>query len=386
LQPADIVIVGGGVLGASIAHHLSLLRPGRIVLCDQARPPGMGATSRSGGLVRMHHSCPEDVELAAASHETFARWPEVIGGDSGFRRTGFLLLVGPEHRQALGANLVHLSRCGVATSLLDPDDVGELQPGWCLDGIGAAAYEPDSGYAEPRLATLGFLRRACQAGVEVLAGVTVAGVRVERGCATGVETSDGPVAAGLVILAAGAWSARLHGPLGLDVPVACRQIAIAFLDAGASPAACRFTCIDDTLGIYFRPDDGTVMHGVDSGGAEVSPDVETPIVDPWRLAAARDRLARRIPELATAPVVRVQSAFDGYTPDGHGLIGTVPGVDGVYLATAFSGGGFKVAPAVGSAVAREVVDGAEQPLLAAFRPDRFGAGRAVSAARPYTHL
>jgi sarcosine oxidase subunit beta len=163
---ADVVVVGGGVNGASIAHALAA-RGVRVALVEQSAMAS-GASGRSSALVRMHYTNEWDARLAWASYPVFAQWPEVMGGPPVFTRTGFLNLVGPEDAEALRQNVAMLRGIGVETTALGPAEVAALQPFMQLDDVGAAAYEPASGYASPADVVEGFRRRARERGARVL--------------------------------------------------------------------------------------------------------------------------------------------------------------------------------------------------------------------------
>jgi sarcosine oxidase, subunit beta len=384
---ADAVVVGGGVVGASIAFHLAAAGAGRVVLCEQYRLASRGATSRSGGLLRMHHTDPHEARLALLSLPVFAGWADRVGGDAGYRRTGFVLLVGPEHAEDLRANVAMLRSLGVPTEALEPSGLGRMLPDWSLEGVGAAAWEPDGGYADPALCALAFAGGAERRGAEVMEGVRVTGILADDGRIRGVETSAGPISTDWVVVATSGWRTPIPPEAGATVEVRPRHIGVCFLDASTVGAGSLRTCIDDTTGAYFRPHPGErILLGVSTEVADVDPDREPPVIGIEAMERARERLARRIPALAGARFAGARSGFDGYTPDRRALIGPAPGLAGLYLAIGFSGGGFKVAPAVGRAVAEEVLTGRCAPEVEAYRPDRFELGRAIVPDRPYVHL
>lgn len=384
---ADAVVVGGGVIGASVAFHLAAAGAGRVVVCEQYRPASRGATSRSGGLLRMHHTDPHEARLAMLSLPTFAEWTERVGGRSGYCRTGFVVVVGPKHAEDLRANVAMLRSLGVATEPLEPADLGRMHPDWSLEGVGAAAWEPDGGYADPALCAVGFLEGAERRGAEVMEGVRATGLRTAGGRVRAVETSAGAVSTDVVVMATSTWRAPVPPEAGVSVEVRPRHIGVCFLDASAVGAESLGTCIDDTTGAYFRPHPGNrLLLGVSTEVPELDPDLEPPPIGPEPVREARERLARRIPALAGARFAGARSGFDGYTPDRRALIGPAPGLTGLYLAVGFSGGGFKVAPAVGRAVAEEVLTGRCAPEVEAYRPDRFDVGGAIVPDRPYDHL
>jgi glycine/D-amino acid oxidase-like deaminating enzyme len=297
------------------------------------------------------------------------------------------MAVGPEHVEHLRENAATVADHGYETSVLEPDELGELQPFWAGEGIGAVAWEPESGYADPVRTTLALLERGQELGLEVLEGAQAQGFLRNDGRVEGVRTNLGDVSADVVVLAGGAWSEPLLAELGVDVPVEAVHIGTCVLDGRPLPPAppCC-TAIDDTTGTYFRPDeDGNLLAGVPTARHRLHADVEPPALEEAELEESRKRIGRRIPLLRNAPVVGARSGFDAYTPDKHPLIGRADGTEGVYLAVAFGGGGFKVAPAVGEAVAAEIVGEEEQPVLEPFRPDRFGRGRPIEPRYPYTH-
>ncbi|WFB06733.1 FAD-binding oxidoreductase [Streptomyces sp. LX-29] len=389
---AEVVVVGGGVVGAAIAHALVTAGAGRVVLCEQGRAAWQGATSRSGGLLRLHHTSHPDTRLATLSLPVFQNWSEAIGGDCGYRRTGFVMLVDEKYADRLAVNSDAVVRAGGASRVIDLAEVRSLYPGLNLDGVGAAAYEPEGGYADPAATTAALLAAGRRHGLRVYEGTRVEAVETRGERVTGVATSIGRIAAGTVVLAQGAWGARLARPLGVDLPVRPRRIGIALADTGGPDGVAPAipTCIDDTTGRYFRPDGaGRMFFGVPSDdGMEL--DRELPPLTPEELTAARAAVGRRVPAAATAPVIGTRAGFDGYTPDRRPVIGPA-GPEGCYLATGFSGGGFKTAPVVGSLVAAELIGTGpagptEEELLRPYRPDRFAAGRPSAGDHSYAHM
>jgi sarcosine oxidase, subunit beta len=376
------------VIGAAIAYHLACADAGEIVLCERAPLPARGATSRSAGLIRMHHTSMDVVPLALASSRTYAHWGDAVGGDCGFRRTGFALLVGPEHASELRANVRRLRRAGVETTALEPEELRELQPFAAVDDVGAAAYEPESGYADPVSTTLAFLEQARSHGLRVAEGATALGLRVEAGRVSGADTNLGAVEARTTVLAGGAWTTALLRGHGIELPVRSREIATCLVDGSAlPPAPACLTYIDDVTGGYFRPDDtGALVVGVPVDRWDVDPDAELPPLELAQLHQAQERLAHRLPLLEDAELLGTRPGFDAYTPDKQPIVGRLSELDELYVATGFSGGGFKIAPALGEAVAAELLDDETRPELEPFRPGRFVPERPVETHNVYAHL
>src|SRR3990167_4720330 len=165
-QTADVVIIGGGIHGASLALHLAQ-RGLRLVVVER-HAVASGATGRSSGLVRMHYDVEAESRLAWESFRYFRDWAELVGGECGFRRTGFLKIVAPEHTARLRANVGMHQRLGIPMLLVTPDDVRRLAPGLAPGDFEAAAYEPESGYADPPSAASAFLHAARQRGARLV--------------------------------------------------------------------------------------------------------------------------------------------------------------------------------------------------------------------------
>src|SRR5262249_20132822 len=214
---ADVVVVGGGVNGVSIAYALAARGVGNVVLCEQAALAN-GASGRSSALVRMHYTNEWDARLAFASFPIFRHWPEIMGGPPVFTHTGFVNVVAPQYADALGKNVAMLRGIGVNTVALAPGELRDLQPFAHIDDIGAAAWEPDSGYADPARTVDGLARRAAELGARILQWTPVRKILTTESRAVGVETSAGRIDAGAVVVAAGAWAPRICREIGVELP------------------------------------------------------------------------------------------------------------------------------------------------------------------------
>ena len=383
-ETADVVVIGGGVIGTSIAWALTTAGVKRVVLLEKGALAS-GASGRSSALVRMHYTNEEDARLAWASYPLFRDWPERMGGPPVFTRTGFLAVVGPGDAAALRRNVDMLRGIGIDTVALTPAELKVLQPFVNVDDIGAAAYEPASGYASPAEVVEGFRRQAQAGGARIRQWTAVTRVRRRASAVTGVETPAGRIDAGAVVVAAGAWAPRLCRELGVDLPARPKAIDTMLVTRPPELAGPHMVVIDHVLGSYFRPEsDVLTIVGVPCQVWDVDPDTMPTGVPPTAPAEGAQILTHRIPAMERAELARGYRAFDCYSADRHAILGAVSGLDGLYLAAAFSGSGFKIAPAVGTCLAELITEGRARTVdVSAFRPERFAEGKLIEGAHPY---
>ncbi len=381
-QTADVVVVGGGVNGASIAYALAA-RGVKVVLVEKGALAS-GASGRSSALVRMHYTNEEDARLALASFPVFRNWTELMGGPAVFTHTGFVNVVAPQYAEHLRRNVEMLKGLGVNTSALTGAELKELQPFANVEDIGAAAYEPDSGYANPAETVEGFRRRATELGARILQWTAVTRVLRQESRVTGVDTSAGRIGAGSVIVAAGAWSKRLCEEFGLALPVRPKAIDTVAVTRPPEPRNPHMIFIDNVPGNYFRPGGGLTLVGIPCQEWDIDPDTLGTGLPPQAADVGAQLLTHRIPAMERATLARGYRAFDGYSTDRHAILGRVDGIDGLYLATAFSGSGFKIAPAVGMCMAELVMEGRAKTVdIEPFSLRRFAEGRTVEGPYPY---
>jgi sarcosine oxidase, subunit beta len=382
-ETADVVVVGGGVNGVSIAYALAARGVTRVVLCEQAALAN-GASGRSSALVRMHYTNEWDARLAFASFPVFRHWPEIMGGPPVFTHTGFVNVVAPQYADALGKNVEMLQRIGVNTVAMTPAQLRDLQPFANVDDIGAAAWEPESGYADPATTVDGFARRGSELGARILQWTPVRKILRSESRVIGVETSAGRIDAGAVVVAAGAWAPRICREIGVELPARAKGIDTVQVTRPPALAQPHVIFIDNVLGTYFRPESGIrTIVGVPCQEWDLDPDA--PMVLPSDAPSVGAQiLTHRIPAMEGATLARGYRAFDCYSRDRHAILGRVDGIDGLYLATAFSGSGFKIAPAVGVCMAELIVDGRAKTVdIDAFGPRRFAEGTSPEGPYPY---
>jgi sarcosine oxidase, subunit beta len=383
-ETADVVVVGGGVNGVSIACALATRGVKRVVLLEKGALAS-GASGRSSALIRMHYTNPWDARLAFASFPVFRDWTDVMGGEGVFTRTGFVNVVAPEYAGALARNVEMLRGIGVNTVALSPRELLDLQPFTNIEDVGAAAYEPESGYANPADTVEGFRRRATGLGARIRQWTTVTRIIRRESRVLGVDTSAGRIDAGAVVVAAGAWAPPLCREMGLPIPARVKALDTVVVARPPDLRDPHMVFIDNVQGSYFRPESGILtLVGVPCREWDVDPDTTATGLPPHAPAVGGEILTRRIPAMEAATLVRGYRAFDCYSRDRHAILGAVDGIDGLFLATAFSGSGFKIAPAVGVAIAELITEGRAKTVgIEAFNLRRFAERKTVEGPHPY---
>src|SRR5439155_3765568 len=215
---ADVVVVGGGCNGASLAFHLAEGKAGRVVLLEKGALAS-GPTGRSTAIVRQHYSNEVTARMALDSLRVFQEWEDRIGGTCGFVRTGFLVGVRDGDRTALEGNVALQRGVGIDVRLVGADELRRLEPQLFAEDLVAGAYEPEAGYCDPVSTTTSFAEAARGRGARIVQGREVTAIRIERGRVAGVETAAGSVAAPVVVVAAGPWARRLVDGVGVALPV-----------------------------------------------------------------------------------------------------------------------------------------------------------------------
>ena len=312
-ETADAVVVGGGVNGVSIAYALAARGVRRVVLCEKAALAS-GASGYSSALVRMHYTNEWDARLAFASFPVFRSWTEIMGGPSVFTHTGFVNVVAPPYAEALRRNVEMLRAIGIDTVALSPADLHDLQPFANVEDLGAAAWEPASGYADPAATVEGFRRRAQDLGAEARQWTGVTRILRRESRVLGVETVAGRIDAGAVVVAAGAWAPRLCREIGLDIPARVKGLDTVQVTRPAALTDPHMIFIDNVQGSYFRPESGIrTIVGVPCQEWDLDPDGPA-VLAPGAAAVGAQILTHRIPALEGATLARGYRAFRSLQP------------------------------------------------------------------------
>ncbi|QNP69180.1 FAD-binding oxidoreductase [Streptomyces roseirectus] len=350
---ASVVVIGGGVIGTSIACHLAAAGVRDVVLVERDELAA-GSTSKAAGGVRAQFSDEVNIRLGARSLEAFARFGEDTGHDIDLHRTGYLfLLTTPEEVASFEAGIALQNALGVPSRLIDPAEARRLNPLITTDGVLAAAYSPDDGHCTPEAVVHGYADVARAHGARILRRTAVTGIETRGSTITAVHTTIGRITTNTVVCAAGAWSKSVGEMVGVDLPVQPlrRQVAVTEALPGLPPGLPM--TIDFTTTFYFHPEGPGLLVGMSD--PDERPGFATDTHDRWipRLAAAMEH---RAPTLLDLRRTGGWAGLYEVTPDHNALIGEASSVSRFLYATGFSGHGFLQGPAVGE-VMRDLVLG-----------------------------
>ena len=390
-ETVDVVIVGGGIAGASVAYHLATLGVRRVLVLESTAVAA-GASGRASGLLTFLAGChPVQAALLKYSFDFYHAWTDLVGGAPALMEVGALLLLPEAQRGAAARETALMQAAGHDARLIGRAEVQDLVPDWDLTGIDLAAYSPGSGVIDPPMATTALMNRARALGVRVYTGTPATGFLLEGGRVRGVQTARGAIQAGATVSAAGVWSAALVRLAGMAIEVAPAHHPVTHLSLPEGYAGRMPCCSDLPHNIYFRPEPG----GLAAAGAmraepefPIAPDALIEGFDAgapsWLGPWAQARLARRIPALSAATVAGGHAGIYAVSPDGFPILGAVPGVEGLYCLSDGAGNGMTSGPGLGRALAEILVDGHAGIDTAIYAPDRFAAGRPNRPA--YHHL
>ena len=386
-RSADIIVIGGGVNGTSIAMNLARMGAGRVALVERGHLAG-GATGRSGAMVREHYLHPALVEMAMEASAVFRNFADAIGGDARFSQTGRVLTFPDMHRDAVEANYAMNRELGVNIQALTPDELSALVPAMNVEDVAIGLYEPESGYADPVATTYAYADAARRHGAEILTETPVASILAEGGRVRGVRTADGVIEASAVVAAVGPWTNALAIPLGEPLPIAPTRVQMVHLRRPPALESLGVNVIDYTTGAYFRVDAGfgTLVGGEawDDLNETVNPDAFGLNADHDAITKFWERAKLRFPDFAAATCRGGYGSLYDMTPDGNPILDRSRAVDGLYWAIGFSGHGFKLSPVTGRMVAELVMSGDDADRrVHLFRASRFAEGEPLDAEHPY---
>lgn len=382
---ADVVIIGAGITGTSAAYQLA--RRGLQVIVVEKRFLGAGSTGKSSAIIRQHYSNEITARMALHSLRVFQDFANVVGGEAGFVRTGFAILVDDKDRDGLAENVELQQGVGVKTSLISTDELRAIDPNLSFAERVAVAYEPESGYADPVATTTSYAEAARRCGAQIWQETSVERVLMDAGRVSGVETTRGRISAPNVINCANAWAPSIARTVGVNLPIHTERHQVSTFQSPAQGERPRVTVADLIHQIYYRPEGAQLtLVGTLTPAEEVNPDDYKESVDENFITDTGERLAARYPIMERALSRRGYAGIYGVTPDWHPIIDEVPGGSGFFVAAGFSGHGFKLGPAVGVLIA-DMVTRARVPTegmdRALFHYSRFAQGNPIRGKYEY---
>ena len=372
---AEAVIIGGGVMGCSILYNLAECGVTDTVLLERD-VLGSGSTGRSQAILRMHYSNEVTTRLAWDSLSIFRDFHEITGMPSGYTKTGYFVMVGPEDRDAMLENVAMQRAAGVDTSIVTAEDVEEIAPMVRTFDGESFAYEPESGYADPYSVTTGYANAARDRGARILSESPAVGIEITSNRVTAVLTENERIETPIAVVAAGPWSGPLLASIGVDVSLRPIRHQVIMLRRPQDVVPDHPIIGDVVNDMSPRPDAGNLtLIGVGEDD-EASPDTFNQGVDMPMVEATFEKLVQRMPGMAQALFRGGWSGLFTTTPDWHPVLDRVEGIDGLYLSVGFSGHGFKLSPMIGIVMSELITQGRATSLdISEMSLSRFAEGR-----------
>ena len=382
-RSAEVVIIGGGCMGASVAYHLARRGVTDVVLVERGQLLGTGSTGRNAGGVRHQFSNEANIRLSIESIGVLERFADEVGQPIDFHQDGYLfLLSAPASVETFRRNVALQRSLGVDVQWLDAQEAARLAPGLDASGVVGATFCQRDGIADPNGVTMGFAKTAQAAGVSIERDTEVTGIRVEAGRVAAVETTRGTIDTRRVVNAAGPHARLIGRMAGVEVPVDPyrRHIFIAAFEGGGMNAqgsgpprvpSSRIMVIDFDTTFYFHREGAGLLFGM--GDPNEAPTFDTTVQ--WDfLPQVIDVAVTRLPALADASISHAWAGLYEVTPDANPIIGPADGVGGFYLINGFSGHGFQHCPAAGRLLA-DLITGRDPAFdLTPFAAERFTSG------------
>ncbi len=373
-RSASVIVIGAGVIGTSIAFHLTR-RGVRDVVVLERETAGSGSTGKNAGGIRQQFSTEINVRLSQRSLPEIERFAELTGIDPSFHQVGYLFLITEDRDvEAFERSLALWRRVDVPARKLSAEEARELVPGLNVSDVRFATYCPKDGYADPSSMVQGYVRCARAAGARVVERVRVSGIEVERGRVRAVRVGAERIACERVIDAAGPWAGEVGSMAGVDIPVEPYRRMI-FVTESFDELPERFPMvIDFATGFYFHRESGGILLGM--ADPNEPPGFRESVN--WEfLPSVVERALYRAPVLAKATIKTGWAGLYENTPDAHPILGAAGEPEGFLCACGFSGHGVMHAPATGQLIAELVTDGKTSLDISSLGLDRFRAGRAI---------
>ena len=373
---AEVVVIGGGIMGASTAYHLAKRGCTDVVVLESAEMFGLGSTGLNAGGVRYQFATAVNVELSKLSFGMMERFADEMDQPIALRRCGYLFLLDREKDlEQFRKNVALQNSLDVPSRIIGVDEIARLAPEVNLDGVIGGTWCPWDGLVDPNSLLQGYIKQARALGAKLYDSTPVTGIDVVDGKVTGVTTKDGTIATSKVVVAAGAWSGLIGDMAGVEIPIVPikRQIAVMNDIPGLRPDF-PFV-IDFSRSLYFHREGRGILTG--KSNADQEPGFDTTVDEDWRLRHIEEAL-ERLPLLADAEISAEWAGLYEVTPDDQPILGKLPQVDGLYSCAGFSGHGLMHGPGAGLLLAEEILDGRAHTVdIDPLRYSRFATGAAV---------
>ena len=373
-KTADIIIIGGGVMGASTAYHLAQRGQKNVVLLEKEEFFSLGASGRNAGGIRYQFGTEVNVKLSLESLPMLHRFPEELGQEIDFRPYGYFMFVTNENDKAIFEhNIAMQHKLGVMTEWFDGDEVRRRLPMMKLDDALGASFNPNDGVIDPNSVVMGYINRAMDMGVQCLTEIEVTGIQVEGGQVRGVETNQGSISAPIVVNAAGPWAKLLGDMAGIDIPIEpIRRQMMTTTPIPELPADFPFV-IDFAQSLYWHREGDGLLVGMSN--KDEQPGFDQNVDQDFELLTL-EKAAERMPLLEKVGMASHWAGLYEVTPDAHPIYGSTP-IEGFYLVGGFSGHGFMHGPISGVLMTEIILDGAAKTVdvsmldFARFAEDRL---------------
>src|SRR5437773_560555 len=373
---ADVVIIGGGIVGSSVAYHLTEAGCANVLVVEREQQQGMGSTAKSMGGVRAQFSTPINIKMSLYSIDLFSKFEEVTGHTAGYRPHGYLFVATSQrHLDYLKANLRQQQACGLTNAMMvTREDILKTVPQLIADDVLGGSFCPTDGFVDPYSVMTGFAKRARERGVRMWLETEVTGIDVNQARVAGVQTTRGYVSTPTLVNAAGPWAAGVARLAAVEIPVEPLRRQIVKTESFSALSPRLPMVIDMSSGFHFRPEGSSFLLAW--------PDPEQTYgfrtdFDYGFIEKILTRAVKRVPVFADVEVNprRCWAGMYEMTPDHHAIIGRAPGVEGMFLANGFSGHGVMHSPASGKIVSELILSGessfVDAPML---RAERFAEG------------
>ena len=389
LESFDVIVIGAGVIGSSVAFHLGKLGAGRVLVLDRLQI-GAGTSSQSSGILRTHYTVAENVQLARASWDVFTNFADYLGdpdASAGLVKCGYLIASPEGSRLApLRAGLAGQREQGITVHELDAQQAAQLLPIARFDDAALIGFEPEAGFADAYLVATGFARSARRLGVQIREGVSVHELLHAHGRVTGVDTSAGRFASTTVVSVQNIWATDIERWTGIPSPVRAERHRVLAL-RGPQPYTFNMPVYKD-LGsagmLYCRSYGGSHMLVSEGTAGETLPasdlaeSLEQGDIPMDYVLEVGAQVTERFPSYETAGLASSWTGVYDVTPDWNPVLGRLPDMQGLVVGYGFSGHGFKLSPWVGRVLAQEALGLATEVSLAPYALERFRSGRLLA--------